>query len=244
VRNRFYVPAGLRVGETTDLTGDEFHHAVRVHRSRVGEEVELFDGRGSAFLGRIDAIGRDSATVAVLGSVPARDSKLSVDLGLALIQPERFELVLQKGTELGVRRFLPLITDRAEIKPERLTGKLDRLRKIILEATKQSGRATLPILEEPVPFHKALQSPGVHIMFDTDEEPTETPSRAEHLLLLIGPEGGWSEEELARARQAGAAFQRLGPRRLRAETAAIAAVTWAGIAFGDFTAHRTPHSAP
>jgi 16S rRNA (uracil1498-N3)-methyltransferase len=244
VKNRFYVPAGLRVGETTDLTGDEFHHAVRVHRSRVGEEVELFDGKGGAFVGRLDAIGRDSASVAVLGPAESRDPALKLDLGLALIQPDRFELVLQKGTELGVGRFLPLITDRAEIRPERVTGKLDRLRKIILEAAKQSGRSHLPVLEEPVRFQEALRSPSARILFDADAKPSELPSRAEHLLLLIGPEGGWSEQELGLAGEVGAHFQRLGPRRLRAETAAIAAVTWAGITFGDLLAHRSPLIAP
>jgi 16S rRNA (uracil1498-N3)-methyltransferase len=235
MRNRFYYPAAMRSGDSVELGGEEFHHAVRVHRSRAGEEVELFDGRGKGFVGRIDTIGKTSARIEILDPAPSRELTLELTLCLALIQPDKFELVLQKGTELGVHRFVPLITDRAEVRPERLNPKRERWEKLVLEAAKQSGRASLPALDGPQTFASAVHRDSLRIVFDAEAEPTPLPPTVESLSLFIGPEGGWSDEELALASEAGCAFRRLGPRRLRAETAAIAAVTMAATRFGDLS---------
>ena len=236
MRNRFYVPEGLRLDGVVELTGEEFHHAVRVHRSRLGDPVELFDGLGTAFEGRIDAIGKTSASVTITGRADHRESPLQITLAVALIHPDRFELVLQKGTELGVTRFMPLVTERVEVSSERATQKLDRWRKIILEATKQSGRAALPRIDEPVGFDKVLENPGSRILFDAEGQNDELPGHDRGLTVMIGPEGGWSPAEIEKARQAGCMFRRLGPRRLRAETAAIAALTQIASYLGDLSA--------
>lgn len=233
MRNRFYVANGLATDSTVELAGEEFHHAIRVHRSAVNEEVELFDGKSHAFLGRIESITKASATIRVLEPMPARESPLHITLALALIQPDRYELVLQKATELGVARFQPLISERTETRPERIAGRLERWRKIILEATKQSGRATVPVLESPRDLDRILSEQSEKLMFDGETEPSPPPGAMSSAILLIGPEGGWSPRETERARQAGCHFQSLGPRRLRAETAAIAALTVVGARYGD-----------
>lgn len=222
----------MRPGSIVELIGAEFHHAVRVHRSQLGEEVELFDGKGHAFLGRIESIANSSASITILDALESRESDLAIHLALALIQPERFEMALQKATELGVRRFIPLITERTEVRGDRIAGKMDRWRKIILEGVKQSGRASLPDIDTPVEFTDAVRSHGPRIIFDADSPPDDlqTPSA---VTLFIGPEGGWTPGELDLARRRGCSFQSLGPRRLRAETAAIAAVTLIGVRFGD-----------
>ena len=235
MRNRFYVAEGLVAGATVELSGEEFHHAVRVHRSAVHDEVELFDGKGIAFLGRIESITNASAVIRVLTAAPSRESPLRITLASSLIQPDRFEIVLQKGTELGVARFLPVITERIELRLERAAGKLDRWRRIILEAAKQSGRSFLPILDSPQELQAVLREETERLFFDADAEPSPWPESLGAVILLIGPEGGWSPGEIDQARDAGCRFQTLGPRRLRAETAAVTAVSLVGTRFGDLS---------
>lgn len=207
------------------LTGGEFHHAARVARLRAGEEVELFDGRGRIALARVDAVERDYLDATVLGSVnEVRELPVQITVALALIQPERFELVLQKATELGASRFVPLVTDRIELRLERVLGKTSRWEKIIAEAAKQSGRATVPRLEETAKLAAVLGATSIFYDADSAERGEALEEAAGELTLVIGPEGGWSDAEIEAARNAGCSFRRLGSRRLRAETAAIAAM--------------------
>src|ERR1051325_2772687 len=116
-----------------------------------------------------------------------------------------------------------MITERVELRPERYRGKLDRWKKIVFEAVKQGGRTRIPEVEEPAMFDDVIKREGTRILFDADTQPLTTDNR-QPTTLLIGPEGGWSERELDAARTANCAFAQLGPRRLRAETAAIIAV--------------------
>jgi 16S rRNA (uracil1498-N3)-methyltransferase len=153
-------------------------------------------------------------------------------LAMAVIQLEKFELVLQKATELGVRSIIPLVTERVELRPERYSGKSERWERILFEAVKQCGRARVPSIEAPARFGDVLQRGGAKILFDADAEPA-TVEQLDEVTIFIGPEGGWSDDELALARERGVLFQRLGPRRLRAETAAIAALSVTGSRFGD-----------
>jgi 16S rRNA (uracil1498-N3)-methyltransferase len=216
------------------VTGDEFHHSIRVVRARAGEEVELFDRAGNAARGVVESIERDSAVIAVKEPLPSRESPLALHLAMSVIQLEKFELVLQKATELGVKTFIPLITERVELRPERYANKTDRWNKIVFEAVKQCGRAVVPKIEAPATFDDIIQRPGEKRLFDADANPpTANRQPPTDLTLLIGPEGGWSEDELRSARDRGVLFERLGPRRLRAETAAIAAVSVIASRFGD-----------
>jgi 16S rRNA (uracil1498-N3)-methyltransferase len=120
-----------------------------------------------------------------------------------------------------------------EIRAERYRGKAERWEKIVFEAVKQSGRAVLPSVEPATKFADVVKREVPKIIFDADEEPDSAPAGVSEVLLLVGPEGGWSEEEIALARQTGCVFQRLGPRRLRAETAAIAATVLVSARHGD-----------
>ncbi|HEX9984903.1 MAG TPA: 16S rRNA (uracil(1498)-N(3))-methyltransferase [Thermoanaerobaculia bacterium] len=233
MRHRFHLPAALPPGESVTLTGDEAHHAARVVRVREGEEVELFDGRGRAVAGVITTVGRD--VVVQLGNeVPSRESRLHLTLAMAIINLEKFELVLQKATELGVRTIVPLVTDRVELRRERYAGKMERWNRVVFEAVKQCGRSVIPALKEPARFEDVVGRDGTRILFDLDESPAPA-TKADAVTLLIGPEGGWSERELALARERGVYVERLGPRRLRAETAAIVAGTIVAQRWGDLT---------
>ena len=229
MRHRIFVDA---ISPEVTVTGDEFHHSVRVVRVRVGEEVELFDRAGNAARGTVQTLERESAVIITAESLPSRESPLAVHLAMAVIQLEKFELVLQKATELGVRSILPMMTERVELRPERYANKRERWEKIVFEAVKQSGRAFVPAIEEPLAFADVIRRTGEKILFDADAEPS-TIERLHEVTLLIGPEGGWTDEELLVARDAGCLFQRLGPRRLRAETAAIAAMAVITSRFGD-----------
>jgi len=227
LKNRFFVPA---VEDTITLTGDELHHA-RVVRVRIGEEVEVFDGRGAIAVARVE----DPATLRVISRVETRESPLAIDLAMAIINLDKFELVLQKATELGVRSIIPLVTERVEIRPERYRGKAERWEKIVFEAVKQSGRGVIPRVEAPEELAVALERDH-KILFDADAPATECPSSHAAVTLFIGPEGGWTDNEIALALTRECAIERLGPRRLRAETAAIAACAVVEARWGDLTA--------
>ena len=230
MRHRIFVEA---IEPSVTVAGEEFHHSIRVVRVRVGEEVELFDRAGNAARGVVEVIERDHAVIAADDALPSRESPLSVHLAMALIQLDKFELVLQKATELGVKSIIPLVTERVELRPERYSGKTERWNKIVFEAVKQCGRALVPKIEAPANFRDVLTRRGTKILFDADAE-AERVHALQEVTLLIGPEGGWSEEELRLVRDRPDVFiERLGPRRLRAETAAIAAVSVVASRFGD-----------
>jgi 16S rRNA (uracil1498-N3)-methyltransferase len=219
MRHRFFSATDLASGATVDLTSDERHHA-HVVRVREGEEVEVFNGRGVGFFGVYE-----KSAIRLTTPAPGREAPVAVHLAMAIIQLEKFEMVLQKATELGVRSIIPMITDRVEVRPERYRGKQERWRKIIFEAVKQSGRTWIPDLDEPAGFKDVIARDGLKIVFDADADATRPPSHP--ATLLIGPEGGFSDHELGAAREKGCAFDQLGPRRLRAETAAIVATALA-----------------
>jgi len=219
MRHRIHTHEAL-TGSVT-IAGEEFHHAARAVRIREGEEVELFDGAGNAAAGVVQTIGSSELIVRVERSIDAREAANVVQLAMAIINLDKFELVLQKATELGVKTIIPLETERQEIRPERYRGKHERWQKIIFEATKQCGRAVIAKLEPPAPFDEVIQRQGAKILFDADTPATQQLSNP--AILFIGPEGGWSEREIELAKGHGCAFEQLGPRRLRAETAAIVA---------------------
>ena len=231
MRHRIFVDS---LQPRVTVTGDEFHHSIRVVRARVGEEVELFDRAGNAARGTVESIERDHAVINTGEALPSRESHLAIHLAMAVIQLEKFELVLQKGTELGVKTFIPLVTERVEMRPERYSGKMDRWQKIVFEAVKQCGRTVVPKIETPATFDEIIDRSGEKILFDADAPPpTANREPPTDLTILIGPEGGWSDDELRLARDNGVHIERLGPRRLRAETAAIAAVSVLASRFGD-----------
>jgi len=227
MHHRFFIDADLAAGNTLALSHDEQHHA-RVVRVREGEEVEVFNGRGAAFVAKYTTEG-----LQIVSAAPDREARTAIHLAMSTINLDKFDVVLQKATELGVRSIIPLVTDRVEIRAERYRGKAERWRKIVFEAVKQSGRSVIPVVEEPQAFDEIVKREGTKIVFDADAEAT-TQQVGTAAILFIGPEGGWSERELQLAREHGCAFERLGIRRLRAETAAIVATALVAARAGEF----------
>lgn len=234
--NRYFVGnEELLEGSRIVLAGDELHHAVRVARCHPGERVELFTSAGVGAEAEFTAVDKNRAELRVSKLMTtSREPALQIILALALIQPEKFELVLQKATELGVSRFLPIISDHGEVRADRMLAKVERWERIVLEAVKQSGRVRIPPIDAPIAFEEVFTNASV-VIYDAEADANPNRQLDSPVTILVGPEGGWSPGEIAFARERDAVFRRLGPRRLRAETAAIAAIVDIGLRFGDLS---------
>jgi len=256
-RRRFYAPpdAFAHDENSVRLSGAEARHARDVLRLRSGDEVYVFDGAGREFRCVLREFVPGGAALDVLAEVePARpESPLDLTLAIALLKHEKFDLVIQKTTELGVGRIIPLQSERADVRlrdSREAAKRLTRWRRIALEAAKQSGRARVPEISTPVDFKSLLSADAVEtetaanktlrVMFSErageslSAVANEVSAPAKSIVALIGPEGGWSDEEIELARDAGWRIVTLGGRTLRAETAAIVVVALLQHRFGDF----------
>jgi 16S rRNA (uracil1498-N3)-methyltransferase len=230
-RRRFFIPRYRIAGRIAVLTPDQAHHLRDVLRLGTGEEVELFDGEGLRYSGRVECRGAEVHIVSLKRLEPAEEPKTSLVLAAAIIKADRFEWILQKGTELGVDRFLPLLTrfSNVRIPAARLEARLERWQRIIREASKQSRRVTTPRIQLPLSFSDLVASPE-HAGFARFMLHEKAPQRlkmvtpADHVLLCVGPEGGWDAAETQAAEEAGFRLVNMGSRIMRAETAALAAV--------------------
>ena len=250
-RRRFYAPPSAFHSnrDSVTLESDEARHLREVLRLKAGDEVQVFDGAGKEFNCRIVESRRDTARLEVTGEIDAArpESPLQLTLAVALLKGEKFDLVIQKTTELGVTRVVPVVTKRADIRlrdPSDAAKRVTRWQRIALEAAKQSGRAVVPEITEPQPFESVIQDfaaqhQGHRLLFsERDGESTvdafeNLPEQVSTLTALIGSEGGWTDDELAAAREAGWTIVTLGGRTLRAETAAISIAALLQHRFGD-----------
>jgi len=227
---QFYVPRDSIRGNSVTLPSNQAHHLRDVLRMSSGEVVEIFDGTGQAYAGKVELQG-PTVIVRDLQTIPARDSVTRVLLAAALIKSSKFEWVLQKAAELGVNALIPLRTRRTEIRiPEsKIASRLERWDRIVQEASKQCRRLRVPQIFAPMGFSELLAaeefSPGKKLLFHADATETwkwDPDARDSQILLCIGPEGGWEDGEIADASRAGYQIFSLGPLVLRAETASIA----------------------
>ena len=248
-RRRFYAPQRAFAADlgSVVLEADEARHLREVLRLKPGDEVYVFDGAGREFQCSIENARRDLAQLRILGEVsPARpESPLHLTLAVALLKSDKFDLVVQKATELGVARVTPVMTKLADIRlrdESDAEKRVTRWRRIALEAAKQSGRALVPEIVAPISFSELIQSPAadeINVMFAErggGSLVSLTPNDAERLrsiTALVGSEGGWTEAELTEAKTAGWYLVTLGGRTLRAETAAIAVTALLQHIFGD-----------
>lgn len=222
--DRFFCPTPPDAGRLV-LEGDEAKHLARVARREVGELVEVFDGRGACVAAEILDITRGRVELAVRSTIEDRLAPAPLTLLVAVPKGERFDWIVEKATELGVARLVPLKAARSVVDPR--SAKLERLRRVILEASKQCGRNRLMTLDEPIPATEAFRSEraAVRLLAQSGGEPPGSwPWLSADLpvALAIGPEGGWTDAELEEARASGWTFAGLGATRLRVETAAIA----------------------
>ncbi len=248
-RRRFYAPPDTfaQDGAEVTLSAEESRHLRDVLRLREGDEAFVFDGEGREFPCVVRSLaGRGanvSATLEVRGQVePQRpESPLRLMLCVALLKGEKFDLVVQKATELGVSGIVPVLTKRADVRPHdahhttAAARRVERWRRLALEAAKQSGRARVPEVSAPVSFASLVEvaapdesSSARRVMFAerggrglVEVINKWHDGRALEVTALVGPEGGWADEEIEAARVAGWDIVTLGGRTLRAETAAL-----------------------
>ena len=243
--HRFFASPEVIDNGTIRLTAEESHHLARVLRLREGERVSAFDGLGNEWECEIAAIHKSECRLSILKKLETVvESPLRLTLAQALVKGEKFDLVVQKATELGVSRILPVITEHCEIRisDERSEQRLQRWQRISLGAIKQSGRRRLVEIDQPVRFQQFCR--GLHgepALIFSEKAGSEKCGRGlpplavqdSGLTVVIGPEGGWSDDEIDLATSSGLIPVHLGPRILRTETAAITAVTLAQYHYGD-----------
>jgi 16S rRNA (uracil1498-N3)-methyltransferase len=244
---RVHVPAPLAPGALVELPAGPAQHLVRVLRLAPGAPLTAFNGEGGEFDAAIEGVQRSAVTVRLgLHHAIERESPLNITLLQGIARGEKMDLILQKATELGVSRIVPLTTLRSTV---RLTGdtatrKQEHWQAVVTSACEQCGRNRVPTVAPPTALTQAVQaaSPGLNLVLAPDAE-AEGPGAllARHgveqlppITLLIGPEGGLEATEISAARQAGFVSCRLGPRVLRTETAALAALAALQAVAGDF----------
>jgi len=236
--SRFFVNEPLKLGDY-EVPSYLAHYMGRVLRLSVNAPVQLFDGSGSEFLGHITALSKKSLVVNLSKQlVGLGESPLYTHLGQGLAKGEKMDFVIQKATELGVNEITPLFTGRSEVRldGERAEKRLHHWQQIAISACEQCGRSKLPIIHLPQNLDEWLKGiqADLRLMLHLIAEPMDNYPTPSSLALLIGPEGGFSLDEIKLAEQHDFLGVHLGNRVLRTETAPIVALTIAQKMWGDF----------
>lgn len=229
----------IKNGQAT-ISGSDYRHIVKVLRLQIGNTITLFDESGMEHLGKIQEITTKEISIAIAESRNAEtESKLNIHLLQGIPKGDKMDLIVEKVTELGVKTIIPIITERAQV---RETKKIQRWQRIAVESSKQCGRVKPPEIHEAISFQEAVQfnnNSDLRIILyekykdrlqDTLRKVTEFPV---NVVLFIGPEGGFSEDEVKTAQQKGFITSGLGPRILRTETAGIVAIAVLQFVYGD-----------
>jgi len=234
---RLFVEAGLQPHSRFELPEGAAHHAARVLRLREGDAVVLFDGCGGEYDARLAMPGRDRV-VAETGERrdPQRESPLEVTLLQGVSSSERMDFTIQKAVELGVAAIQPVLSGKSVVRlsGEREAKKLAHWRRIAIAACEQCGRNRIPEVREPVSLDRYRAPAGTKILLSPAGAQKLSNLAQGPLVLAAGPEAGFSPEEEQLLERAGFAPVRLGPRILRTETAALAALAALNALAGDF----------
>jgi len=234
----FALPESFR-DERVLLDSGETRHLRDVLRLAEGANVNVFDGCGREFSCTVVEIKKAETELLVLSELSASspESNYELTLAAAMLKGKKFDLIVQKAVELGVTRLMPLQTKRCDVKPRDAIKRVERWRKIALESSKQTGRAKLMRVDEPFSLAELMSSeiPREEIILFSEREGEAFSSIGDRdrITAVVGPEGGWDDEELNDARSSGIAIVTLGGRILRAETAAIALAAVLQHRFGD-----------
>lgn len=236
---RFLVPHDAISADRVVLTGDERHH-LRVRRVRQGDTIELLDDHGRVFRGEVTSLTAERAEVAIRERITdGHESPLDLTLAVAALKGDKLDLVIEKAVELGVTRVVVFSSDRSLGHPS--PARLQRWQRIAVSAAKQCGRSRVPAIEGPEPIQSvASRSADVRVVCwegHPTNAPAPPPIHASSVLVIVGPEGGFTHEEIEALRLTGVQSISLGPRILRGETAAIVAVALAQARWGDIRTH-------
>jgi 16S rRNA (uracil1498-N3)-methyltransferase len=243
---RLYIPDVSTVTNQISVTGEKAQYLTNVLRCKKGDELIVFDGSGECLKTRIVNAGRKEVTFEVLEKYLCEpEAHLDITLVQGLLKGGKMDLIIQKTTELGVKDIIPAITERCQV---RGTRKLERWRKIAAEASRQSGRSVIPVIHEPQDLksiynmNSSLEKLNGFIFYEEGGMSLSQAMQQDRIhneslpvQIYIGPEGGFTREEIALAKEQGLLVVSFGKRILRAETAAISAVTLIQFLFGDMS---------
>lgn len=234
---RFFIKKSDLRSSTILLHEEEHHHLSRVARIKPEEKVWLFDEQGTSYLARVEEIRKNATRLSILEKLDKVKPKVNITLAQALIKSKKMDIIIQKSTELGITNIIPVITTRVIVKvEEKIQKKIERWNKIALEAVKQSQISFLPSILSPIPLKKLIEERheekklllsenrgkylrDILIRNSSSELHIEEPPSS--VLILVGPEGGWTEEEEKYILKHGYEAVSLGRQILRAETAAL-----------------------
>ncbi len=236
---RIYTPQTLAAGQLMQLDDEAANHVGRVLRMQAGQLLQLFNGDGNNYDAIISEVGKKQLSIKVeQARANPVESPLSIHLGQAISRGDRMDFAIQKAVELGVTDITPLFTERCGVKLEgdRLSKRTEQWQKIAISACEQSGRSVVPTVHPALPLALWLsqQTNCLQLTLDPRASATiKTLSASQNIRLVIGPEGGFSDSEVAATRTAGFTGIQLGPRVLRTETAALTAISALQLQFGD-----------
>ena len=239
--HKFFTPKELINGDVAKIIGDDVKHIYKVLRISEGEKVTLNNCEGVEYLGRVKSVSKQEVLIEILEKLESNnESNVKIYLFQGLPKSQKMDLIVQKGTELGITEFIPIITHRVDVKLKGEFKKLDRLNRIALEAAKQSKRSIIPKVSEPIDFNEVLEKIN---SLDLLIVPYENANnfgiktlinklRKENIIdnvksvgIFVGPEGGIEEYEIERLKDKGAHIVTLGKRILRTETAGFVATS-------------------
>ncbi|MCF6438028.1 16S rRNA (uracil(1498)-N(3))-methyltransferase [Pseudoalteromonas luteoviolacea] len=235
-----YQPSDLVINQPTTLDEDAAGHIARVLRMKEGEHVSLFNGQGGEYLAKITAISKKTVEVTPFEFVDkCVESPLKVHLGQGISRGDKMDFTIQKSVELGVSEITPLFTTRCGVKlsGERLAKKHQQWQKIAISAAEQSGRNFVPIVHPPITLEQWLSQQSKELKLTlhprADHSIKTLPAPEQGVRFLVGPEGGFTDEEMTNTTEQGFIDIKIGPRVLRTETAALTVLSALQLQFGD-----------
>ena len=237
--SRFYCASLVPANSPMQLPDEVFRHAVQVLRMKPGALLNLFDGQGLEYQAQLEQVDKRQATVSLQQQIHTdNESPLDILLMQGISRGERMDYAIQKAVELGVKRIMPVVTERCNVQlsGDRAEKRINHWQGVIISACEQSGRSYLPELLPITSIDAALEKVNDACKLVLDPEAIKSFSsvkKAQQIALLIGPEGGLSETEVKRANDAGFTGITLGPRILRTETASAAALAMVQAGWGD-----------
>lgn len=236
---RVYMPDGAEDATRVEVRGDEAHHLSRVVRARVGERVGLFDGRGREWRAHVAEVTRQAVTLEIEAEVtPVAEPPVRVTLAIGVLKGDQMDAVVREATVMGVTHIVPAVTDHVAVSSRawRDDGARARWQRVAVAAAKQSQRAVVPTIAGVTPLGDCLDGQHAERILVCVEPEAGAPvqaswsqlTRPSSALVLVGPEGGWSPDEMTTFGARGAQAVSLGPRTLRAEAvpAVALAVLW------------------
>lgn len=239
--HKFFTPKELINGDVAKIIGDDVKHIYKVLRISEGEKVTLNNCEGVEYLGRVKSVSKQEVLIEILEKLESNnESNVKIYLFQGLPKSQKMDLIVQKGTELGITEFIPTITHRVDVKLKGEFKKLDRLNRIALEAAKQSKRSIIPKVSEPIDFNEFLEKInsldllivpyenannfGIKTLINELRKENNIDN-IKNIGIFVGPEGGIEEDEIERLKDKGAHIVTLGKRILRTETAGFVATS-------------------